>query len=55
VSKPEIVRRDRYTILIDGNPVTATPAQEAQLREMDADQIRRFLAIMGAESSTSIR
>jgi len=51
----EITRRDRYTILVDGHPIRATPEQEARIRQMDADQIKNFLALMGAEASTSIR
>lgn len=44
---PQIERRDRYTILVDGHPIRATEAQERQLRAMDAAGVRRFLTIMG--------
>lgn len=42
-----IQRIDKYTLLVDGHRVRATPEQEAQIRQMSPDRIRRFLTIMG--------
>jgi hypothetical protein len=42
-----IERIDRYTIKVNGHRVTANKGQECALRAMDADAVRRFLAVMG--------
>jgi hypothetical protein len=48
MTEPEPVERvDRYTILVDGYRVRATPEQERQLREMDSAARARFLRVMG--------
>lgn len=44
----DVERIDKYTILVDGHKVRATPEQEAQIRLMDPPAVQRFLTIMGA-------
>lgn len=44
-----IVRTDRYTVRIDGYSVRATHDQERRLRAMTAEDLARFLRIMGKE------
>lgn len=46
----EIVRRDRYTIVVEGYAVRATDEQERRIRQMDAAARARFLTIMGRDS-----
>lgn len=46
-----IVRRDLYTIEIDGTRVRATPEQEERIREMTPEQLERFVNIFSKEQS----
>jgi hypothetical protein len=45
-----VKRIDRYTVLVDGHRVSATPDQEARLREMSDEERARFLTVMGVTS-----
>ena len=45
----EIVRVDRYTVVVDGLRVRADERQERALRAMTPEQQQRFLRIFGAE------
>lgn len=44
-----IVRDDRYTVMVDGHRVRATPAQEVSLRSLTPEQRANFLRTMGRE------
>jgi hypothetical protein len=44
---PPVVRRDRYTIVVEDYAVCANVDQERRIREMDDEARARFLAIMG--------
>lgn len=43
----DLVRVDRYTILVDGHPIRATPDQAIRIAAMTPEQRARFLAVMG--------
>lgn len=43
----EIARIDKYNLLVDGVRIPATEVQEARLRNMSDEELRRFLTVMG--------
>jgi hypothetical protein len=45
--KPEIVRKDKYTIQIDETNVRATLDQETRIRQLTPEQLANFKTIMG--------
>lgn len=50
----EIVRRDRYTIVVDGCAVRANEQQERAIRNMTARQRADFLHVMGRRTSPEV-
>lgn len=50
--KPVIRRIDRHSITVDGLMVTASVEAERELRAMNAEQVARFVRIMGGGDPT---
>lgn len=47
IEPPAVVRRDRYTVTVEGHSLTATVDQEARIAALDAEGRDRLLRIMG--------
>lgn len=47
IGPPAVMRRDRYTITVEGHSLTATPEQEARIAALDAEGRDLLLQVLG--------